>query len=82
MGKLFETFGPVTLPFYSVRFNLGEEIEGKVDDEIYVVDDFVKISLTRQIKAFKGSDASNIHDEEPDCNVKSNLAFISNFVYI
>ncbi|KAJ3134221.1 hypothetical protein HDU90_005318 [Geranomyces variabilis] len=71
IGKIFETFGPVTRPFYSVRFNNAEEIAAlnlPVGSEVYVprAPGLEKVVFTRALKALKGSDASNINDEECD----------------
>ncbi|KAJ3153075.1 H/ACA ribonucleoprotein complex non-core subunit naf1 [Geranomyces michiganensis] len=71
IGKIFETFGPVTRPFYSVRFNSAEEIAAldlPTGTDVYVprAPGLEKVVFTRALKALKGSDASNINDEECD----------------
>ena len=67
VGSVAETLGRVQQPYYSVLFNGPAEIadiglyEGiKV---FYVVTHSTYV-FTQTLKAFKGSDASNIHDEE------------------
>ncbi|TPX57870.1 hypothetical protein PhCBS80983_g03542 [Powellomyces hirtus] len=69
IGKIFETFGPVTRPFYSVRFNTAAEIaalELPLGTNVFVprAPGLEKVVFTRVLKAMKGSDASNINDEE------------------
>ncbi|KAJ3415629.1 H/ACA ribonucleoprotein complex non-core subunit naf1 [Chytridiales sp. JEL 0842] len=67
LGRIFETFGPVVKPMYSVRFNSAAEIDQekvKSGVKIYYVPDLAKFVFTQQLKAFKGSDASNLYDEE------------------
>jgi H/ACA ribonucleoprotein complex non-core subunit NAF1 len=75
LGKIFEIFGPVTSPFYSIRFNdLSKEIEiRKLDMEIgsyiyYVPDSgqYTKFIFNiDELRKIKGSDASWSHDNEP-----------------
>ncbi|KAI8578302.1 hypothetical protein K450DRAFT_301300 [Umbelopsis ramanniana AG] len=67
LGEVFETFGPVARPLYSVRFNDASEIDKertKQGAKVYIVPDFSTFLLTRALKMQKGSDASNIFDEE------------------
>ncbi|KAH8550271.1 Gar1/Naf1 RNA binding region-domain-containing protein, partial [Umbelopsis sp. PMI_123] len=67
LGEIFETFGPVAKPLYSVRFNDASEIDKertKQGAKVYIVPDFSTFLLTRALKMQKGSDASNIFDEE------------------
>jgi H/ACA ribonucleoprotein complex non-core subunit NAF1 len=66
IGRISDTFGPVTQPFYAVRFNSEEEAKDQfqISKTAYFIPNFVKIVLTRPLKLLKGSDASNIHDEE------------------
>ncbi|KAJ3019155.1 hypothetical protein HKX48_002346 [Thoreauomyces humboldtii] len=67
IGKIFETFGPVTRPFYSVRFNTAAEVPAlPVGTPVFVprAPGLEKVIFTRALKALKGSDASNIYDEE------------------
>ncbi|CAO3661428.1 unnamed protein product [Umbelopsis ramanniana] len=67
LGEVFETFGPVARPLYSVRFNDVSEIDKertKQGAKVYIVPDFSTFLLTRALKMQKGSDASNIFDEE------------------
>ncbi|PPR01918.1 hypothetical protein CVT24_001257, partial [Panaeolus cyanescens] len=68
LGYIYETFGPTAQPLYQVKFNnttfpLNPEIvvPGR---EVYHVPARSKFVFVNQIKAYKGSDASNVHDEE------------------
>jgi rRNA processing protein Gar1 len=69
MGEVFETFGPVARPYYSVRFNDAQEINaefGKLGASVYYVPSYQKTQIveTEALKKFKGTDASNVYDEE------------------
>jgi H/ACA ribonucleoprotein complex non-core subunit NAF1 len=68
LGRLFEVFGPVTKPFYSVLFNTEADIaqipNATVGQHVFYVPNLAKIVFTEQLKFIKGSDASNIFDEE------------------
>ncbi|XP_031548844.1 H/ACA ribonucleoprotein complex non-core subunit NAF1-like [Actinia tenebrosa] len=71
LGKVFETFGPVRNPFYSVRFNTPEDIT-KMDVKqgmmVFFVPedlDFTKLVFISQLQRLKGSDASWKYDQEP-----------------
>ena len=74
IGKVFEIFGPVSKPFYSIRFNnvneIGElKLSVDVGSPIYFVPEspeFTKyIFNLNEIRKLKGSDASWNHDQEP-----------------
>lgn len=65
---MFETFGPVSRPFYSVRFNTAEEIDrerAKVGSRVFYVPSY-KSALVQveELKKMKYTDASNAFDEE------------------
>lgn len=71
IGEVFETFGPVARPFYSVRFNDAKEINqelAKVGTTVYYVPSYRKTQIveTEALKKIKGTDASNVYDEEVD----------------
>ncbi|KAI8349031.1 Gar1/Naf1 RNA binding region-domain-containing protein [Mortierella sp. GBAus27b] len=68
LGEIFETFGPVTRPFYSIRFNTAAEIPTAcvVGCTIYSVPEHSSFVFTEPLKSLKGSDASNKFDEEVD----------------
>ncbi|NXQ52582.1 NAF1 protein, partial [Anthoscopus minutus] len=70
-GKVFEIFGPVSHPFYVIRFNSSEHIKEKginVQDSMYFapsVEDFTQYIFAEKLKQEKGSDASWKNDQEP-----------------
>uniref|UniRef100_UPI00398E3639 H/ACA ribonucleoprotein complex non-core subunit NAF1 n=1 Tax=Pristiophorus japonicus TaxID=55135 RepID=UPI00398E3639 len=71
VGKVFEVFGPVSHPFYILRFNSVEDIDAKgieMQELLYfapTVKDFTQYIFTEQLKQEKGSDASWRNDQEP-----------------
>lgn len=74
LGKIYEVFGPVSNPFYSIRFNdLGKEInergiELEIGSSVYAAQSpqFTKfIFNVNELRKMKGSDASWSHDNEP-----------------
>ena len=67
IGVITETLGRVQQPYYSVRFTNMSSMEeaGVVKDiKIFYVDQLSTTVFTQPLKAYKGSDASNLHDEE------------------
>ncbi|TRM66030.1 Gar1/Naf1 RNA binding region-domain-containing protein [Schizophyllum amplum] len=67
-GHVYDTFGPTALPMYQVKFNSQYPLDPervRLDREVYHVPQRSRFVFISQIKAFKGSDASNMHDEEP-----------------
>lgn len=67
IGVIAETLGRVQQPLYSVQFRNAAavaEIGITKSSRIYYVDNFSTFVFTQSLKAFKGSDASNIYDEE------------------
>jgi rRNA processing protein Gar1 len=74
LGQVFETFGPVELPFYSVRFNTVDEIDIERTVKgapIGYVPAYERTQLVQveQLKLMKGTDASNQYDEEAGVDV-------------
>ncbi|KAK9477138.1 Gar1/Naf1 RNA binding region-domain-containing protein [Lipomyces japonicus] len=68
-GRVFETLGPVQQPIYSVKFfseTEANQYSTRTGETVYYVPRFSKFVFTQQIKAIKGSDASNWNDEEVD----------------
>jgi H/ACA ribonucleoprotein complex non-core subunit NAF1 len=72
LGKIFETFGPVTNPFYSIRFNNQSEIIEKeciVGSLVFFAPDSTEYSKyvfnVEDLIKTKGSDASWNNDNEP-----------------
>ncbi|KAJ3018847.1 UNVERIFIED_CONTAM: hypothetical protein HDU68_010958 [Siphonaria sp. JEL0065] len=67
IGKVFETFGPVIQPMYSVRYDvkaIPKEERVNVGDHVYFVKEMAKYVFAAQLRLLKGSDASNRDDEE------------------
>ena len=67
IGPLFEIFGRVQQPVYSVKFNSEDEFnkfKGCKGKSVYYVVPDSQFLYTDSIKHIKGTDASNCHDEE------------------
>ena len=67
LGEVFEIFGPIHQPFYVVRFNNVSDIDTDRIFKgafIYQNSQFSKPVFTEMLRKLKGSDASNIFDEE------------------
>ena len=67
IGSVAETLGRVQQPYYSVRFTNTAAISEaglSKDTRVFYVESHSTYIFTQPLKAFKGSDASNIHDEE------------------
>lgn len=67
IGVVSETLGRVQQPYYSVRFTNSTAIAEagiEKDTKIFYVVQHSTTVFTQPLKAFKGSDASNLHDEE------------------
>jgi len=65
--QIFETFGSVQQPFYSLRFpatNLPSPEIFTADRPIFYAPTLASFVFTRELRAMKGSDASNVWDEE------------------
>uniref|UniRef100_A0A6Q2YPN5 H/ACA ribonucleoprotein complex non-core subunit NAF1 n=1 Tax=Esox lucius TaxID=8010 RepID=A0A6Q2YPN5_ESOLU len=71
VGKVFEVFGPVSSPFYVLRFNSDRDIINKgvkLRDCLFYapsLTDYTLYILTEQLRMLKGSDASWKNDQEP-----------------
>ncbi|KAK4498296.1 hypothetical protein PRZ48_010954 [Zasmidium cellare] len=67
IGAIADTFGRVQEPLYSVAFTNAKEIEDaglEFGTKVYYVDSHSTFVFTQPLKNMKGTDASNIHDEE------------------
>lgn len=69
-GQIFDVFGPVTEPYYCVRFNSDEQIKEKniVKDQIVYCapkTEYTSYVFVNQLLKMKGSDASWRHNNEP-----------------
>ncbi|KAJ8318815.1 hypothetical protein KUTeg_003906 [Tegillarca granosa] len=71
VGQIFEVFGPVAMPWYSIRFNSVEDVHKlnlQVGNTIYFapnVTDFTNYVFVQDLKSIKGSDASWENNNEP-----------------
>lgn len=66
LGFIADTFGPVILPMFSVRFNSVEELVStgvQPGQNVFVVPKHAQYVFSDTLRV-KGTDASNIHDEE------------------
>jgi len=66
---VFETFGPLTQPLYSLRFPSASDLrarhpEIKTGTKVYYCPNRSTFAYTSAIRLQKGNDASNIYDEE------------------
>jgi H/ACA ribonucleoprotein complex non-core subunit NAF1 len=67
IGVVQETLGRVQEPLYMVGFKTAEEIkEASITKgtKVFYVDDHSTYVFTQALRALKGTDASNMHDEE------------------
>ncbi|EPS41642.1 hypothetical protein H072_4459 [Dactylellina haptotyla CBS 200.50] len=67
LGPVQETFGRVEQPFYTVRLKDAEEVKSLSATEgrnVHYIPSHSTFLFTKSIRALKGSDASNLHDEE------------------
>ncbi|MCJ1479758.1 hypothetical protein MMC13_008444 [Lambiella insularis] len=67
IGVIAETLGQVQQPRYCVKFtNANAIVEAEIGKgtQVYYVPQFSTYVFTQSLKTMKGSDASNIHDEE------------------
>lgn len=71
-GQIFDVFGPVIEPHYSIRFSSADQIKEKnipIGLEVYFVPQsdrsITKFAFVNEIKKLKGTDASWENDNEP-----------------
>lgn len=67
LGVVSETLGRVENPLYTVMYKNAAEVQerGLVKDmPVYYVEEHSTFVFTQPLKGMKGSDASNLHDEE------------------
>lgn len=67
IGAVAETIGKVLQPMYTVYFTNNEEIQAlnlEVGTKVFYPVDHASYVFTEPLKSLKGSDASNLHDEE------------------
>ena len=71
IGLIYETFGPVEKPYYSIRYNdLGNILQRQIqlDQEVFYAPKettYTKYVFVQELRALKGSDASWEDDNEP-----------------
>jgi len=67
LRKIFETFGSVQQPFYSLRFppnSAPDPIVFSLQKPVFYAPSHAQFVFTRDLRSLKGSDASNVWDEE------------------
>ncbi|KAF5022292.1 hypothetical protein F66182_5669 [Fusarium sp. NRRL 66182] len=67
IGAVSETIGKVLQPMYTVRFTTDQDIKDlglQVGQTVFYPVDHASYVFTEPLKNLKGSDASNLHDEE------------------
>ncbi|KAF5625385.1 nuclear assembly factor NAF1 [Fusarium sp. NRRL 52700] len=67
IGAIADTIGKVLQPMYTVRFTSQQDIKDlglEVGQTVYYPTDHATYVFTEPLKNMKGSDASNLHDEE------------------
>lgn len=68
LSQIWETFGPTAQPFYRVQFSEAYPLDSekvRIAREVYHVPTRSKFISVSFLKQYRGSDASNAHDEEP-----------------
>ena len=66
--QIHETFGPTYQPMYQVKFNSAHPLdsnEARVSRPVFHVPARSKYVFVGELTKLRGSDASNVHDEEP-----------------
>lgn len=67
-AQIHETFGPTYQPMYQVKFNSAHPLdlnEARVSRPVFHVPVRSKYVFVAELTRLRGSDASNVHDEEP-----------------
>ncbi|KAI9325037.1 Gar1/Naf1 RNA binding region-domain-containing protein [Zopfochytrium polystomum] len=65
IGRVFETFGPVTRPMYLIRLARNSPVDkSSLGQKAFCVPELAHYVFTSQLRLMQGSDASNIYDEE------------------
>ncbi|KAG2350742.1 NAF1-domain-containing protein [Suillus weaverae] len=68
LGHVYETFGPTSQPLYQIKFTQSYPLDTEkihVARKVYHVPQRSNFVFMEYLKKLRGSDASNIHDEEP-----------------
>ncbi|KAJ1675443.1 hypothetical protein EV182_001255, partial [Spiromyces aspiralis] len=69
LGTIFEVFGPVSQPLYSIRFGSVDDIDKdacQVGTRVDYTPDQSRFVSTEEIRRIRATDASNMYDEEID----------------
>lgn len=65
LGPIFDVFGPVSRPMYTIRFRDGSAMPtADVGAPVFYSPDWARILDTRKLRMVRGNDASNEYDEE------------------
>ena len=67
-AQIYETFGPTYQPMYQVKFSSAHPLdlnEARVSRPVFHVPARSKYVFVAALTKLRGSDASNVHDEEP-----------------
>ncbi len=67
-SQIYETFGPTAQPYYQVKFNSSYPIDAdkvKLSRPVFHVPARSHFIALRDLHRMRGSDASNVYDEEP-----------------
>ena len=67
LGAVMEPIGRVQEPMYTIGFETVEELQGhklEKGTRIFYVNDHSTFVFTQPLREIKGTDASNVHDEE------------------
>ncbi|KAH9059123.1 NAF1-domain-containing protein [Lactarius vividus] len=67
-AQIHETFGPTYQPLYQIKFNSAHPLdlnEARVSRPVFHVPARSKYVFVAELTKLRGSDASNVHDEEP-----------------
>lgn len=77
IGQIFDVFGPITDPHYSIRFTNGDQIKEREihkDMPVYFVPEndrkLTKFAFVNELRKNKGTDASWENDNEPPGTVR------------
>ncbi|EIW86990.1 NAF1-domain-containing protein [Coniophora puteana RWD-64-598 SS2] len=68
LGHIYETFGPTSAPLYQVRFGSAFPLDPArvyIGRDVFHVPTWSNFVFMEALQRMKGSDASNMHDEEP-----------------
>jgi len=68
ISQIYETFGPTSEPLYQIKFNQQYPLDPEkvqVGRKVFHVPGRSHFIFVHQLRQLKGSDASNVHDEEP-----------------